>query len=59
MERPKQEGLKVQIVRYTLDKGFAEYQIRVSGSGDSYFHIRDRYSGLRSFYSIMRKQFSA
>jgi len=57
MER-SEETYKVQFVKYETNRGHAEYLIKVVAPGNITFHIRDRYSSMRQFQSLIKKQFN-
>ena len=47
---------KVTVVKYEISRqGFAEYFIKVVGPSDIAFHIKDRYSSLREFQSMIKR----
>ena len=48
---------KVTVVKYEIShQGFAEYFIKVVAPRDIAFHIKDRYSSLRDFQSMIKRQ---
>ncbi|CDW71837.1 px domain containing protein [Stylonychia lemnae] len=52
------ETYKVQFVKHELQDGHAAYLIKVVAPGNIIFHIRDRYSSMRNFQSLIKKQFN-
>lgn len=48
---------KVTVVKYEITRtgGHAEYIIKVVGPQDIAFHLRDRYSSLREFQSMIKR----
>ena len=49
------DAYRVQFIKYELIKGFTEYLIKVIAPGNISFHLRDRYSSMRNFQSLMKK----
>ncbi len=59
MERTSQEGYQVSFVSHTTTgDGWVEYMVRITAPGGHTFHIKDRYSSMRSFQSQVKKQFN-
>lgn len=58
MVESSNEGYKVQFVKYDLTRGHCEYLIKVMGPGGNTFHIKDRYSSMRNFQSIIKRNFN-
>ncbi len=52
----KKQTYRVLFIEYTKDKGFAEFLFKVIGPNNITFHLKDRYSRLRSSFSIFKKQ---
>ena len=47
---------KATVVKYEITRqGHAEYIIKVVGPSDISFHLRDRYSSLREFQSMIKR----
>lgn len=60
MEEKKKQlnavNYKVTVVKYEISRqGFAEYFIKVVGPSDIAFHIKDRYSSLREFQGMIKR----
>jgi hypothetical protein len=51
MEKSQQEGYQVQFVSHNTSANgdFVEYLVKVTAPGGHIFHIKDRYSRMRSF----------
>ena len=48
----------MQFIKYEIQNGFAVYLVKVMAPNSITFHIRDRYSSMRNFQSMLRKKFS-
>ena len=46
---------KVQMIKYTVSNGHADYVFKVVGPNSHSFHVRDRYSSMREFQSMLKK----
>ena len=46
---------KVQMIRYNTENGHAEFIFKVVGPNNISFHIKDRYSAMRQFQSLLKK----
>ena len=46
---------KVQMIKYSKDGGHAEFFFRVLGPNQISFHVIDRYSSMRQFQSLLKK----
>lgn len=54
-----QEGYQVNFISHaTTQNGYIEYMGRITAPGGHTFHIKDRYSSMRSFQSTIKKQFN-
>ncbi len=49
------ETYKVQFVKHEVQDGHASYLVKVVAPGNIIFHIRDRYSSMRNFQSLIKK----
>jgi len=49
------ETYKVQFVKHEIQDGYATFLIKVVAPGNIIFHIRDRYSSMRNFQSLIKK----
>ena len=49
---------KVKVVKYDIvqDGNYALYEIKVIGPKDFSFHLQDRYSSLRDFQAMVKRQ---
>ena len=52
------EGYQVSFVKHAEIDGYIEYLVKVIAPGNFSFHIKDRYSRMRSFSSTVKKQFN-
>lgn len=43
------------MIRYDTDDGHADFIFKVVGPNNISFHIKDRYSSIRQFQSLLRK----
>lgn len=48
----------MQFVKHEMIDNHASYLIKVVAPGNIIFHIRDRYSSMRNFQSLFKKQFN-
>lgn len=49
----------MQFIKHTLtQEGYVEYLVKVIAPGNYSFHFKDRYSRMRSFQSMLKKQFN-
>lgn len=48
-------AFKVQMIRFTVEHGHADFCFKVVGPNGISFHIIDRYSSMRSFQSLLKK----
>lgn len=56
MVERRSDGYQVQYLRHSLvDDSYVEYIFKIVAPGDFSFSIKDRYSSIRSFYSIVKK----
>ena len=46
---------KVQMIKYKVNNGHAEFVMKVIGPQSISFHVIDRYSSMRNFQSLLRK----
>ena len=54
---PVSVDFKVTVVKHELtEEGFANYVIYVVGPKDISFHLKDRYSSIREFQSMVKRQ---
>jgi hypothetical protein len=53
---PDKISYKISMVKYILNKGYSDFIFKVVGPVNMSFHIKDRYSSMRSFYSMLRKE---
>lgn len=58
MVESNSDSYKVQFIKYDMGRGFAEYLVKVIAPGGITFHIKDRYSSMRNFQSLVKKQFN-
>jgi len=47
---------KVQMMDYKVEGGHADFIFKVVANNGTSFHIKDRYSSIRSFQSLIRKE---
>lgn len=50
-----QDIYKVQFISYEVKNGYAEYYIKIIAPGNISFHLRDRYSSMKNFQSLIKK----
>ena len=48
-------SFKCKFINHDTSKGFTEYLIIILAPGNISFHINDRYSSMRNFYTNMSK----
>lgn len=44
------------MLKYQVEAGHADYIFKVVGPNGISFHIKDRYSSMRSFQSLLKKE---
>lgn len=47
---------KVTVVKHEVTDGYAVYIIKVVGPRDISFHLKDRYSSIREFQAMVKRQ---
>lgn len=48
-------SFKVSMIRYDTNAGHADFIFKVVGPQNISFHIKDRYSSIRQFQSLLKK----